>query len=65
MRKYTFVFRGGEVKTFEAEMDSLHPGGAVVLSVKQKISELSEAVEVKIVRVISLHNVEDYGYEDA
>ena len=65
MRKYTFVFSSGAVKTFEAEQDSLHPGGAVVLSKKEKISELSDAEKTTIVRVISLHNIEYYGYEDA
>ena len=65
MRKYIFVFTDGEEKTFEAEQDSLHPGGAVVLSVKEKISELSEAVEVKIVCVVSLHNIKHYRYENA
>ena len=64
MRKYTFVYNDDSEKVFEAEQDSLHPGGAVVLSIKSKISELSDAVEVKIVRVISLHNIKDYGYED-
>lgn len=64
MRKYTFIFNDGEAKSFEAEQDSLHPGGAVVLSKQEKISVLSEAKEFKIVRVISLHSVKDYGYEE-
>jgi len=64
MRKYTFVFSDGSEKVFEAEQDSLHPGGAVVLSKQVKISELSDAKEFKIVRVVSLHTVKDYGYTD-
>lgn len=62
MRKYTFVYTDGKERVFEAEQDSLHPGGAVVLSKEVKISILSDAKKLEIVRVISLHNVLDYGY---
>lgn len=67
MRKYEFCFKDGSIRTYQAEQDSLHPGGAVVLS--KKVSTGSGIVattgtEIVIVRVVSLANVLDYGYEE-
>lgn len=65
MRKYTFVYTSGKEKDFLAEEDSLHPGGAVVLSKKSEVGKgivLNTGKKIEIVRVISLANVEDYGY---
>jgi hypothetical protein len=67
MRKYDFCFTDGSSKQYEAEQDSLHPGGAVVLSKKIQTGSgivATTGTEVIIVRVISLANVLDYGYEE-
>ena len=57
-------FSNGSVKQYLAERDSLHPGGAVVFAKDVKISELSEAKEIKIVAVVSLYNILDYSYTE-
>ena len=67
MRRYSFVRTDGSTVTFDAEQDSLHPGGAIVLS--KQVELITEGLartdkKIEIVRVISLHNVFDYGYVD-
>lgn len=65
MRTYTFNFTSGASKIYNAEQDSLHPGGAVVLSKEAEVGSgmiLNTGKKIEIVAVISLANLEDYTF---